>query len=669
MVVSSSSPNPVQPVKVLLVEDNPGDARLIEELLADYRDQFEIAAKAARLVEAEEMVTKASVDLVLLDLSLPDSQGFDTFERLLSHGRSLPILVLSGVDDESLALRMVHAGAQDYLVKGKFDGSLLARAMRYAIERNSAEQELAEEKTLIRALLETLPDRIFFKDSESRFLRVNPAQARFYKLERPEDAIGKTDFDFLRPDYARRTKADEQQILRTGEAIISQVEKKELPDGRIEWSLTTKMPLRDRTGRIVGTMGMSRDITRLKQVEDELAAERNMLRSVIENIPDPIFVKDADGRYVLDNAAHCRTLGAPSRGAVIGHTSFDFFPPEEAAAFKMDDDRVIVTGVPMENHEECAPDAQGKRRWLLTTKAPIFNPETGVVERLVCIRRDITQTKEAEEKLKAANAELSLALANLKEASEQLRSIQLQLIEAEKMKSIGRLAAGVAHEVKNPLAIITMGVDYMEAQEEGDENTKEILHEMRAAVKRADNVIRGLLDFSAPRQLEVSDECITEIIEHALVLVRGEMSGKRYRMITEFQSGLPTLRLDRMKVEQVFVNLITNAIHAMPDGGTLTVRVYSKQLTGVGENLAGTAPEAFHVGDRVVVAEIDDTGSGIPESKLGKIFDPFYTTKPTGKGTGLGLTVTRSIIDLHGGTIEITNRPEGGARATVMFKA
>jgi PAS domain S-box-containing protein len=515
--------------------------------------------------------------------------------------------------------------------------------------------------------METLPDRIFFKDAKSRFIRINPSQARFFKLDKPEDVVGKRDSDFFSASDADGMIADEKEILKTGEPIMSKEERKVSPDGGVAWSLTTKMPLRDRHGRIIGTMGISRDITRLKEIEDELAAERNMLRSVIENIPDPIFVKDVEGRYILDNAAHCKSLGVERREDVIGKTSFDFFPAEEAEGFREDDERVIRTGKPMENHEECVPDAQGNR-WTLTTKAPVFNPETGAVERLVCIRRDITQEKEAEEKLKAANAELSMALTNLKVASEELRSIQLQLIEAEKMKSIGRLAAGVAHEVKNPLAIITMGVDYMEGLENGDANTKEILVEMRAAVERADSVIRGLLDFSAPRQLKVEEASLTAILRHALVLVRGEMSGHEYKVVTDFAEEVPPLKLDKMKVEQVFVNLMTNAAHAMPEGGTLTVRVYTKQLTGMGENVAGMTAEAFHVGDRVVVAEVDDTGTGIPESKLGKIFDPFYTTKPTGKGTGLGLTVTRSIIDLHGGTIEINNRPEGGARATVMFK-
>ncbi len=507
--------------------------------------------------------------------------------------------------------------------------------MRYAIERTSAEQKLAQESTLLRALLDTMPDRIYFKDIESRFVRINSALAALFKLDSPEEAVGRTDFDFFLPEHAEQAFADEQEIIRTGTPMLDKVEKETLPDRSVGWALTTKLPLRDRAGKIIGTMGLSRDITRIKQIEEELAAERNLLRSVIENIPDPIFVKDAQGHYLLDNSAHCRSLGKSGSEEVIGRTSFDFFPSEKAAAFKADDDRVVATGQPLENREEYIPDLHGKRRWLLTTKAPIFNPETGAVDRLVCIRRDITQTKEAEEKLKAANAELSLALSNLKEASEELRSIQLQLIEAEKMKSIGRLAAGVAHEVKNPLAIITMGVDYIEGLPTPDGNTREILREMRAAVKRADNVIRGLLDFSAPRQLEVAEESLTEILDHTLLLVRGEMSGKKDQLVTDLQPDLPALRLDRMKIEQVFVNLITNALHAMPDGGTLTIRMYAKQLTGIGENVAGTAPEAFRVGDQVVVAEIDDSGTGIPEAKLGKIFDPFYTTKPTGKGTGL----------------------------------
>ena len=151
--MAARTPNTPQPVKVLLVEDNPGDARLISEYLSGYRDQFRIEGLATRIAEAEQALESGAIGLILLDLSLPDSQGFETFDRLLAHGRSLPILILSGVDDESVALRMVHAGAQDYLVKGKFDAALLARAMRYAFERNSAELELQQEKNLVRELL------------------------------------------------------------------------------------------------------------------------------------------------------------------------------------------------------------------------------------------------------------------------------------------------------------------------------------------------------------------------------------------------------------------------------------------------------------------------------------------------------------------------------------
>jgi len=139
-------------------------------------------------------------------------------------------------------------------------------------------------------------------------------------------------------------------------------------------------------------------------------------------------------------------------------------------------------------------------------------------------------------------------------------------------------------------------------------------------------------------------------------------------VIRELQPKLPKLALDAVKMSQVFVNLLINALHAMDDTGTLTVRTYSKQLTGVGSNISSSRSESFRVGGTIVVAEIDDTGHGIPEDKLGKIFEPFFTTKPTGVGTGLGLSVVKTIIDLHAATIDVKNLPEEGARVTIMFQ-
>jgi signal transduction histidine kinase len=252
-------------------------------------------------------------------------------------------------------------------------------------------------------------------------------------------------------------------------------------------------------------------------------------------------------------------------------------------------------------------------------------------------------------------------------AMKELRSVQLQLIEAEKMKLVGRLAAGVAHEVKNPLAVVAMGMEYMRNQKFEDPNIEVIVGEITDAVKRADNVVRGLLDFSAPQRLALEPADANGLIRQALMLARGEFTGGNFEIIEELDAALPLVRLDTMKMEQAFVNLFTNAAHAMEGGGKLVVRTSSRQLTGLGENISNFG--SFQVGDRLVVAEVLDTGHGLSDASEGKVFEPFFTTKPTGKGTGLGLTVTKTIIDLHGGTIGIRNRPEGGVCVTIILKA
>ena len=668
------STNPPEKLRVLLVEDNPGDVFLLREMVNGERHGlFHITAEAGTLAGGIARLTAGEADVVLLDLSLPDSTGVDTFKAVHHAAPDVPIVILSGLDDEDLALQTVQLGAQEYLVKGRVNSQVLHRALRYAIERARSEAQLAHERDLLGTLLENIPDRIYFKDRRSSFLRINRALTELLGLKKPEEAYGKTDADFYGTEHAQSALEDEIHVMQTGEPIIGKVEFEKLIDGKKSWSLTTKLPLRDRQGRIIGTCGISREISEMKEMEDQLATERNLLRALIDNVPDHIFLKDAEGRYLLDNTAHRHSVGASEASEVRGRTVFDFFPDEVARVFHEDDMAIIRSGQPLLNHEEQVTDARGGQHWLLTSKIPWLD-DRGMAVGLVCISRDITAQKVAETRLQQANADLKArradlmaAVNDLQEAHLELRAVQLQLIDAEKMKSIGRLAAGIAHEVKNPLAILTLGIEFLATQPPTDENIPLILKEMTDAVSRADGVIRGLLDFSAPKQIAVHRASLNVAINQALRLVRGEMKGG-CQIRRDLQHDLPPLALDTDKISQVFVNLLTNALHAMDGGGTLTVRTYAKQLTGVGHNIADTRSESFRVGTTIVVAEIDDTGPGIPEEKLGKIFEPFYTTKPTGKGTGLGLSVVKTIIDLHGATIDIRNISEGGARVTLMFQ-
>jgi PAS domain S-box-containing protein len=659
---------PPETFRILLIEDSAGDRFLLREMIErDCAPRFLVAQVTDSLAHGLELARQGSADLVLLDLTLPDACGLESFTRLHAAAPHLPIIVLSERDDEEMGAQAVQRGAADQLVKGRLDGHLLQRALRYAIERGRAEAALARERELFATLMENIPDRIYYKDRESRFIRINRALTDLLRLRAPEEAYGKTDADFYDERHAAEARADELRVMETGEPIFGKVEFEVLSDGRRSWSLTTKMPLRDRHGVVIGTCGISREITALKEMELALSAERNLLRSVIDNLPDAIFLKDCKGRYLLDNAAHWQSLGVSGPEEVIGRTVFDFFPREIAEHFHQRDLCIIQTGEPLLNHEEPTLNRAQERRWMLTTKVP-WRDEDGTILGVLCLGRDITEQKLAAERLREAKENLERTLGDLQAAHTQLRDVQLQLVEAEKMKSVGRLAAGVAHEVKNPLAVVRMGVEFLRAHLAGDAAALGVVEEMAEAEARADGVIRGLLDFSAPKQLELAPGDLNRLIDHALRLVRGEKP-RGVEIHRELQRDLPLLPLDAVKISQVFVNLLTNALHAMEGGGELTVRTYSKQLTGVGANVGDARSESFRVGEALVVAEIDDTGHGIPEDKLAKIFEPFFTTKPTGKGSGLGLSVVKTIVDLHGGTIDVRNLPQGGARVTLMFRA
>jgi signal transduction histidine kinase len=266
---------------------------------------------------------------------------------------------------------------------------------------------------------------------------------------------------------------------------------------------------------------------------------------------------------------------------------------------------------------------------------------------------------------------VALRTVELHKANQETKSAQLQLVQAAKLESVGRLAAGVAHEVKNPLAVILFALDYLkESVDASDPNVATALTDARDAVVRADAVIRALLDFSTGAELAPSVQDINGVVRKALLLVHHAVTRAHVVVLEELEAGLPPAMLDRTKFEQVLVNLIINAIDAMPDGGRLTVRTRQERLKQADPGEGRRETDPFRAGPSAIVVEIEDTGTGIPESALAKLFDPFFTTKPPGKGTGLGLAVCKSIVSLHGGTITIANQEGGGgARATVVVRS
>ncbi len=249
----------------------------------------------------------------------------------------------------------------------------------------------------------------------------------------------------------------------------------------------------------------------------------------------------------------------------------------------------------------------------------------------------------------------------------ELQATQLQLIHRARLESVGRMAAGVAHEVKNPLAIIQLGLDFLRLGPTPNLAQVETLGEMEEAVQRADRVVRQLLDFSRAEELALEPTLLNALVDDSLLLVKHELQKKQIAVTTDFALAVPPLWLDPNKMKQVFINLFVNAAQAMEPGGALTVRSTLARLDGETHGIIAREVDTFRPGDEVVAVAVEDNGPGIPEEKLEQIFEPFFTTKPAGQGTGLGLPVSRKIVELHRGAIAAQNRPEGGLRFTLYL--
>jgi PAS domain S-box-containing protein len=643
-----------KPIKVLLVEDDEVYVCLLRETLGSFHAaQFELIW-SPDLGDALLRLEQEVFDVVLLDLTLPDSQGLATFSRLHQKAPTLPMIVLTGVEDENQALEAVREGAQEYLVKGQVHGKMLMRVMRYAIERKQVEQALREREEFFRLISENMSDLIAVLDRNGKRLYNSPSYKGLFGD--PDTLRGTSSFVEIHPEDKARVQRIFRETVESGEGQRTEF-RFVLPDRSVRYLESVGSVIKDGNGQTSKVVVVSRDVTENRLAVERLRQSEALYHSLVESLPQNIFRKSLDGRFTFANQRFCLALNT-STEQVLGKTDFDFFPRELAEKYQADDRAVINSGEIFDTIEENQPIG-GKRMDVHVVKIPIRDA-AGQITGIQGIYWDITKQKQAEERL-------IQTLEDLKRSHEELKSAQLQLIQAAKLESVGTLAAGVAHEVKNPLQTILMGLDYFtRAVPSDNENVSMVLTDMRSAVKRADTIIRGLLQFSATNTPDAKDEKFNAVLAQALLLVRYELTRSRIVLMGDLAEVLPPVRLDKIKMEQVFINLFMNAIHAMPNGGKLTVTTRAERIASPVEE-GGTV--RFRPGDTVVIAEVRDTGTGIPEEVLPKIFDPFFTTKPTGVGTGLGLPVTKKIIELHGGTITIRNDPAGGVRVTIMLKA
>ncbi|GEM_PF-3046771 len=278
--------------------------------------------------------------------------------------------------------------------------------------RKLMEERLVDERGLLQTIIDCIPDSIFVKDTQSRFVYANQTLKNLVGVRSNEDLVGKTDFEFFPKELAERYYADEQEIFTTLQPLIDREEPVLTASGELRWYWTTKIPYYNNEGKVVGLVGIGRDITERKQMEETIERERTLLRTLIDNLPDSIYVKDLQCRKILANARDLEYMGVATEADAIGKRDVDFFPPQIAQRFFEDDQRVLKTEQPLLNREEVFFDRQGQQQWLLTSKLPLYDHD-GKLIGLLGIGRNITSSKLIEQVLERERSLLRLLVDSL----------------------------------------------------------------------------------------------------------------------------------------------------------------------------------------------------------------------------------------------------------------
>ncbi|MBA4417369.1 MAG: hypothetical protein C0392_05610 [Syntrophus sp. (in: bacteria)] len=395
----------------------------------------------------------------------------------------------------------------------------------------------------------------------------------------------------------------------------------------------------------------------LNMSAQELRKSEEFLYNIVENIPNMIFVKDAaDLRFVKFNRAGEKLLGY-TREELLGKNDYDFFPKHEADFFTAKDRDVFSLKHLVNVSEELIQTRNMGERVLHTMKMPVFDNK-GNPQYLLGISEDITERKRDEQEIRRLNGELLQKM-------EQLQEAQEELVRKEKLAILGRLAGIVGHELRNPLGVMNNAVYYLKmVLTEADETTKEYLDIIRQEIGNSLRIISDLLDFARTRTPQRRTITVRELIDGNL----GKCTTpENISVQIDIPGTLPVVNVDPPQMGQVFQNLITNAVQAMPNGGVLTIsaRLVQRSTFEVSGSSSTLNTQHSTLDADFIEIRIEDTGEGITPENLPKLFQPLFTTKI--KGVGLGLVVCKNLIEANGGRIKVESMFNKGTIFSVIL--
>lgn len=487
------------------------------------------------------------------------------------------------------------------------------------------EAELGTAKAQINSIINNLPFISWIKDTEGKYLYVNEPFL-ISKNKQLSDVIGKSGDDFLKPDDRLKERNEDQQITESGRKLLFTNK----VDDR--WFETYKTPIKDQDGRIIGIVGLQKDISEIRKAVENLNTERDLLQALMDNFPHTIYFKDEQSRFTRINKAQAALLGLESPDDAIGKTDFDFFTRHHAQEAFKDEQKIMTTGEQLIGKVERIRNGQGKFRWVSATKIPIRN-YGGTISGLVGISIDVTEKYLAEQKLREARK---------------------RAIESDKLKSA--FLANMSHEIRTPMNGIIGFSNLLKMNNVERDQQLEYLGFIEKCGNSLLNLIDDIIDISKIEagQLVVRpvDTCINEILRELFVTFDKNRLAENKRDV-ELRLVIPEntplwTKTDAYRFKQVLSNLINNAI-----------KFTEKGFIEFGYGIQG----------KEVIFHVKDTGVGIPHDKFKLVFDRFgqviENEKLNRKGTGLGLAISINIVKLLGGRMWLES--EVGVGSTFYF--